>query len=211
MSSEKTRARAAWCMASQAFLSALRSSWKSFSRWRHNGADRWPHEQRPARGQSEKGSTMTRPPLPPFSAESAAQKARLAEDAWNTRDPAKVALAYSVDSIWRNRAEFIRGREAIEAFLTRKWIRELEYRLIKEVWAFRDNRIAVCFAYEWHDDSGNWFRSYGNENWEFDEQGLMRWRIASINDLPIEDSERKYHWLLGRRPDDHPSLSELGL
>jgi nuclear transport factor 2 (NTF2) superfamily protein len=135
---------------------------------------------------------MTRPPLPPFTAESAAQKARLAEDAWNTRDPAKVALAYSVDSLWRNRAEFIRGREAIEAFLIRKWIRELEYRLIKEVWAFRDNRIAVRFAYEW-------------------QQGLMRWRIASINDLPIKDSERKYHWLLGRRPDDHPSLSGLGL
>jgi nuclear transport factor 2 (NTF2) superfamily protein len=154
---------------------------------------------------------MTRPPLPPFTAESAARKARLAEDAWNTRDPAKVAPAYSVDSVWRNRAEFIRGREAIEAFLIRKWIRELEYRLIKEVWAFRDNRIAVRFAYEWHDDSGNWFRSYGNENWEFDEQGLMRWRIASINDLPIKDSERKYHWLLGRRPDDHPSLSGLGL
>ena len=154
---------------------------------------------------------MTRPPLPPFTAESAAQKARLAEDAWNTRDPAKVALAYSVDGIWRNRAEFFRGRAAIEAFLTRKWIRELEYRLIKEIWAFRDNRIAVRFAYEWHDDSGNWFRSYGNENWEFDEQGLMRWRIASINDLPIKDSERKYHWLLGRRPDDHPSLSDLGL
>jgi nuclear transport factor 2 (NTF2) superfamily protein len=154
---------------------------------------------------------MTRPPLPPFTAESAAQKARLAEDAWNTRDPAKVAPAYSVDSVWRNRAEFIRGREAIEAFLIRKWIRELEYRLIKEVWAFRDNRIAVRFAYEWHDDSGNWFRSYGNENWEFDEQGLMRWRIASINDLPIKDSDRKYHWLLGRRPDDHPSLSGLGL
>jgi hypothetical protein len=154
---------------------------------------------------------MTRPPLPPFTAESAAQKARLAEDAWNTRDPAKAALAYSVDSIWRNRAEFIRSRAAIEAFLIRKWIRELDYRLIKEVWAFRDNRIAVRFAYEWHDDSGNWFRSYGNENWEFDEQGLMRWRIASINDLPIKDSERKYHWLLGRRPDDHPSLSDLGL
>src|SRR5258708_5417154 len=122
---------------------------------------------------------MNRPPLPPFTAETAAQKARMAEDAWNTRDPAKVALAYSADSVWRNRAEFIRGREAIEAFLIRKWIRELEYRLIKEVWAFRDNRIAVRFAYEWHDDSGNWFRSYGNENWEFDEQGLMRWRIAS--------------------------------
>jgi nuclear transport factor 2 (NTF2) superfamily protein len=154
---------------------------------------------------------MTRPPLPPFTAESAAQKARLAEDAWNTRDPAKVAVAYLGDSIWRNRAEFIRGREAIEAFLTRKWIRELEYGLIKEVWAFHDNRIAVRFAYEWHDDSGNWFRSYGNENWEFDEQGVMRWRTASINDLPIKDSERKYHWLLGRRPDDHPSLSDFGL
>jgi nuclear transport factor 2 (NTF2) superfamily protein len=154
---------------------------------------------------------MTRPPLPPFTVESAAQKARLAEDAWNTRDPAKVALAYSVDCYWRNRAEFIRGREAIEAFLRRKWIRELEYRLIKEVWAFRDNRIAVRFAYEWHDDSGSWFRSYGNENWEFDDQGLMQWRIASINDLPIKDSERKYRWLLGRRPDDHPSLSHLAL
>jgi nuclear transport factor 2 (NTF2) superfamily protein len=154
---------------------------------------------------------MNRPPLPPFTVESAAQKARLAEDAWNTRDPAKVALAYSVDCYWRNRAEFIRGREAIEAFLRRKWIRELEYRLIKEVWAFRDNRIAVRFAYEWHDDSGSWFRSYGNENWEFDDQGLMQWRIASINDLPIKDSERKYRWLLGRRPDDHPSLSHLGL
>jgi nuclear transport factor 2 (NTF2) superfamily protein len=150
---------------------------------------------------------MTRPPLPPFTAETAAQKARLAEDAWNTRDPAKVALGYTLDSIWRNRAEFIRGREAIEAFLTRKWNRELDYRLIKEVWAFRDNRIAVRFAYEWHDDSGNWFRSYGNENWEFDEQGLMRWRIASINDLPIKDGERKYHWPLGRRPDDHPPIT----
>ena len=149
--------------------------------------------------------------MPPFTAETAARKARLAEDAWNTRDPAKAALADTLDSAWRNRAEFIRGREAIAAFLVRKWIRELEYRLIKEVWAFRDNRIAVRFAYEWHDDSGNWFRSYGNENWEFDEQGLMRRRIASINDLPIEESERKYHWPLGRRPDDHPSLSELGL
>ena len=154
---------------------------------------------------------MSRPPLPPFTAETAAQKVRMAEDAWNTRDPARVALAYSVDSIWRNRAEFIHGREAIEAFLIPKWNRELEYRLIKELWAFRDNRIAVRFAYEWHDDSGNRFRSYGNENWEFDEQGLMRWRIASINDLPIKDGERKYHWPLGRRPDDHPSLSDLGL
>jgi hypothetical protein len=154
---------------------------------------------------------MTRPPLLPFTAETAARKARLAEDAWNTRDPAKVAPAYTLDSAWRNRAEFIRGREAIEAFLTRKWKRELDYRLIKEVWAFRDNRIAVRFAYEWHDDSGKWFRSYGNENWEFDDTGLMQRRIASINDLPIEGGDRKYHWLLGRRPDDHPSLSDLGL
>ena len=154
---------------------------------------------------------MTRPPLPPFTAETAARKARLAEDAWNTRDPAKVALAYTLDSAWRNRSEFIRGREAIEAFLTRKWKRELDYRLIKEVWAFRDSRIAVRFAYEWHDDSGKWFRSYGNENWEFDTAGLMQRRIASINDMPIEDGEPKYHWPLGRRPDDHPSLSDLGL
>jgi nuclear transport factor 2 (NTF2) superfamily protein len=153
---------------------------------------------------------MDRPPLPPFSAESATQKARMAEDAWNTREPARVALAYTIDSRWRNRAEFIQGRGEIEAFLARKWNRELDYRLIKEVWAFRENRIAVRFAYEWHDDSGSWFRSYGNENWEFDEHGLMRLRIASINDLPIKESERKYHWPLGRRPDDHPSLSELG-
>jgi uncharacterized protein len=155
--------------------------------------------------------SVARPPLPPFTAETAAQKARLAEDAWNTRDPARVAQAYTVDSIWRNRAEFIHGRQEIEAFLTRKWNRELDYRLIKEVWTFRDDRIAVRFAYEWHDDSGNWFRSYGNENWEFNEDGLMRRRIASINDLPIKDGERKYHWPLGRRPDDHPSLSDLGL
>jgi uncharacterized protein len=154
---------------------------------------------------------MSRPPLPPFAAETAAQKARLAEDAWNTREPARVALAYTTDSIWRNRAEFIHGREEIEAFLVRKWNRELDYRLIKEVWTFRDNRIAVRFAYEWHDDSGHWFRSYGNENWEFDADGLMRRRLASINDLPIKDNERKYHWPLGRRPDDHPSLSDLGL
>jgi hypothetical protein len=133
---------------------------------------------------------MSRPPFPPFNAETAAQKARMAEDAWNTRDPARVALAYTPDSRWRNRSEFLQGRDAI---------------------AFRDNRIAVRFAYEWHDDSGSWFRSYGNENWEFDEQGLMRLRIASINDLPIKDSERRYRWPLGRRPDDHPSLSELGL
>jgi hypothetical protein len=154
---------------------------------------------------------MSRPPLPPFTAETAIQKARLAEDAWNTRDPARVALAYTIDSRWRNRAEMLQGREAIEAFLVRKWSRELDYRLIKEIWTWRDNRIAVRFAYEWHDDSGHWFRSYGNENWEFDEQGLMRLRIASINDLPINESERKYYWPLGRRPDDHPSLSDLGL
>ena len=154
---------------------------------------------------------MSRPPLPPFNAETAAQKARLAEDAWNTRDPARVASAYTIDSIWRNRAEFIHGRQEIEAFLTRKWNRELDYRLIKEVWTFAGNRIAVRFAYEWHDDSGNWFRSYGNELWEFNERGLMRRRIASINDAPIRDNERKYHWPLGRRPDDHPSLSDLGL
>lgn len=154
---------------------------------------------------------MDRLPLPPFSAETAAQKARLAEDAWNSRDPARVALAYTVDSRWRNRAEFLAGRAAIEAFLLRKWHRELEYRLIKEIWAFHGNRIAVRFAYEWHDDSGNWFRSYGNENWEFDEHGLMRLRIASINDAPITESQRKYHWPLGRRPDDHPGLSDLGL
>ena len=153
----------------------------------------------------------SRPPLPPFTLETATQKVRMAEDAWNTRDPGRVALAYTVDSRWRNRAEFLHGRAAIEAFLTRKWQRELDYRLIKEIWAFRENRIAVRFAYECHDDSGNWFRSYGNENWEFDEHGLMRLRIASINDLPIRESERKYHWPLGRRPDGHPSLSDLGL
>jgi nuclear transport factor 2 (NTF2) superfamily protein len=154
---------------------------------------------------------MTRPPLPPFTAESAAQKARLAEDAWNSRDPSRVALAYTEDSRWRNRAEFLQGRPAIEAFLTRKWQRELDYRLIKEVWAFREDRIAVRFAYEWRDDSGSWFRSYGNENWQFSPEGLMAVRIASINDLPIAPADRKYHWPLGKRPDDHPSLSELGL
>ena len=154
---------------------------------------------------------MDRPPLPPFDATTAAQKARGAEDAWNSRDPARVAQAYTVDSRWRNRSEFIQGREAIEAFLTRKWARELDYRLIKEVWAFRDNRIAVRFAYEWHDDSGSWFRSYGNENWEFDDQGLMHSRHASINDLAIAEAERLFHWPLGRRPDEHPSLGDLGL
>ncbi len=152
-----------------------------------------------------------RPPLPPFTRESAIQKIRLAEDAWNSRDPARVVLAYSPDTRWRNRAEFPVGREQARAFLERKWARELDYRLIKELWAFAGNRIAVRFAYEWHDDSGHWFRSYGNENWEFDEQGLMTHRHASINDLPIPESERKYFWPLGRRPDDHPGLSELGL
>lgn len=156
-------------------------------------------------------STVNRPPLPPFSRESAAQKVRLAEDAWNSRDPARVALAYTVDSRWRNRAEFVQGRAGIEAFLVGKWQREREYRLIKELWAFAGNRIAVRFAYESQHETGQWFRSYGNENWEFDEFGLMRLRIASINDLPIVDSERKFHWPQGRRPDVHPSLSELGL
>jgi len=154
---------------------------------------------------------MSRPPLPPFNATTAAEKARLAEDAWNSRDPERVALAYTEDSRWRNRDEFFAGREAIVAFLTRKWQREVEYRLIKEVWAFADNRIAARFAYEWHDDSGNWYRSYGNEQWEFDEAGLMRRREASINDVQITDAERLYHWPLGRRPDDHPGLSGLGL
>ena len=154
---------------------------------------------------------MSRPPFPPFTEETATQKVRMAEDAWNGRDPAKVALAYTPDSTWRNRAEFLNGRAEIEAFLTRKWNRELDYRLIKELWTFGGNRIAVRFAYEYHDDSGNWFRAYGNENWEFDENGLMRRRIASINELPIAESDRKFQWPLGRRPDDHPSLSDLGL
>jgi nuclear transport factor 2 (NTF2) superfamily protein len=154
---------------------------------------------------------MSRPPFPPFNAESATQKVRMAEDAWNSRDVARVSMAYTLDSRWRNRDEFLQGRADIEAFLIRKWNRELDYRLIKELWAFHDNRIAVRFAYEWHDVSGQWFRSYGNENWQFDAQGLMQLRIASINDLPITDSERKYHWAAGRRPDDHPSLSELQL
>ena len=153
----------------------------------------------------------TRPPLPPFTAETAARKARAAEDAWNTREPERVALAYTQDSTWRNRAEFINGRGEIVAFLQRKWARELDYRLIKEVWTFAGNRIAVRFAYEWHDDSGSWFRSYGNENWEFDENGLMRRRIASINDLPIKEADRKYFWPQGARPADHLGLSELGL
>ncbi|CAP54848.1 nuclear transport factor 2 family protein [Gluconacetobacter diazotrophicus] len=154
---------------------------------------------------------MSRPPLPPFDAETAALKTRLAEDAWNGRDPEKVALAYTPDSVWRNRSTFIRGRAEIIAFLAGKWAGEQDYRLIKEVWAFRENRIAVRFAYEWHDAAGQWFRSYGNENWEFDEAGLMRRRFASINDLAIAAADRLFHWPQGRRPDDHPGLSDLGL
>jgi len=154
---------------------------------------------------------MSRPPLPPFTEATAIQKVRMAEDGWNGRDPAKVALAYTPDSQWRNRAEFIHGRAEIEAFLTRKWAKELDYRLTKELWTFAGNRIAVRFAYEYHDDSGQWFRAYGNENWEFDEDGLMRRRLASINEHPIKEAERKFHWPLGRRPDDAPELSDLGL
>ncbi len=152
-----------------------------------------------------------RPPFPPFTRETALQKVRMAEDGWNSRDPERVALAYSVDSRWRNRNEFLQGRTEIAEFLQRKWSKEIGYRLIKELWAFEGNRIAVRFAYEWHDDSGQWFRSYGNENWEFDELGLMKARHASINDLLIADSDRKFHWPQGRRPDDHAGLSELGL
>ncbi|MEO8685838.1 MAG: nuclear transport factor 2 family protein [Devosia sp.] len=151
-----------------------------------------------------------RPPLPPFTMESATAKVRLAEDGWNSRDPTRVSLAYTPDSQWRNRAEFLQGRDAIVEFLTRKWNHEQEYRLIKELWGFRENRMAVRFAYEWHDDAGDWFRSYGNELWEFDEHGLMRRRIASINDARITDVERQCHWPQGRRPDDHPGLSDLG-
>ncbi|MET8471886.1 nuclear transport factor 2 family protein [Streptomyces sp. NPDC006422] len=152
-----------------------------------------------------------RPPFPPFTHDTAVQKVRLAEDAWNTRDPERVALAYTPDSRWRNRAEFLEGRDDIVAFLTRKWRQELDYRLIKELWAFDGDRIAVRFAYECHDDSGNWKRAYGNENWEFDEHGLMRRRHASINDVPITEADRLLRWPLGRRPDDHPGLSDLGL
>jgi uncharacterized protein len=157
------------------------------------------------------GHAQTQVLAPPFTRETAAMKVRKAEDGWNSREPAKVALAYSLDSRWRNRAEFVNGRDEIVAFLTRKWQRELEYRLIKELWAFDGSRIAVRFAYEWHDDSGNWFRSYGNENREFNDDGLMRLRFACINDLPIKESDRKYHWPQGRRPDDRPGLSDLGL
>ncbi|AXF03732.1 DUF1348 family protein [Paraburkholderia hospita] len=156
-------------------------------------------------------TTEVRPPLPPFTRETATQKVRQAEDGWNSRDAAKVAMVYSTDTWWRNRAEFVQGREEARAFLERKWSKEFEYRLIKELWAFTDNRIAVRFAYEWRDDAGNWFRSYGNENWEFGPDGLMHHRHASINDLPIKEGERKFHWPLGRRPDDHPGLSALGL
>ena len=152
-----------------------------------------------------------RPPLPPFTRESAIEKARLAEDGWNSRDPEKVSLAYTEDTYWRNRAELLQGRQQVVEFLRRKWDRELDYRLIKELWAFHENRIAVRYAYEWHDDSGHWFRSYGNENWEYDEHGLMRRRFACINDMPIREADRKFHWPLGRRPDDHPGLSELGM
>jgi uncharacterized protein len=158
------------------------------------------------------GASGTAPIKPPFTFATAVAKVRMAEDAWNTRDPQRVSLAYSEDSLWRNRSEFFQGRPAIQAFLRRKWSRELDYRLIKEIWAFSENRIAVRFAYEWHDDSGNWFRSYGNENWEFDAGGLMQRRFASINDLPITEPERKYHWSApGPRPKDHPGLSELKL
>lgn len=156
-------------------------------------------------------TTESRPPFPPFTRETAMQKVRKAEDAWNTRDPVAVSLAYTSDTTWRNRAEFLSGRADVVAFLTRKWAKELEYRLIKELWAFTDNRIAVRFAYEWRDDSGQWYRAYGNENWEFAANGLMHRRIASINDMPIKESDRKYFWPQGRRPDDHPGLSDLGL
>lgn len=153
----------------------------------------------------------TKPPVPPFTQASAVQKVRLAEDAWNTRDPDRVALVYTEDTRWRNRTEFPAGREQVRRFLERKWAKELDYRLIKELWAFTGRRIAVRFAYEWHDDAGQWFRSYGNENWEFNDQGCMLRRFASINDLPITESDRKFFWPLGRRPDDHPGLSDLGL
>jgi hypothetical protein len=168
-------------------------------------------QKTPVEEPPKKEEDVTRPPLPPFTRETAIQKIRAAEDAWNSRDPEKVALAYTTDSRWRNRAEFLAGRAGIVQFLKRKWAKELDYRLIKELWAYNANRIAVRFAYEWHDDSGNWYRSYGNENWEFDGNGLMRLRLASINDLPIEESDRKYHWPLGRRPDAHPGLSDFGL
>ncbi|WP_438970032.1 DUF1348 family protein [Methylophaga sp.] len=156
-------------------------------------------------------SSESKPPFPPFTQDTAIQKVRMAENAWNSKDPEKVSMAYTLDSYWRNRAEFPRGRDEIKTFLQRKWARELDYRLVKELWAFKDNRIAVRFAYEWHDHEGNWFRSFGNENWEFDKNGLMQSRYASINDMPIDASERKLDWVTGPRPDDYPSLTELGL
>src|SRR2546430_15868826 len=168
-------------------------------------------QQSPVREPKTQRGIPTRPPVPPFTLETAIQKVRLAEDGWNSRDPEKVALAYTVDSRWRNRAEFPQGRQEIIEFLRRKWAKELDYRLIKELWAHNGNRIAVRFAYEWHDDSGHWYRSYGNENWEFDEHGLMQRRYASINDLQIKKTDCKYYWPLGRRPDEHPGLSDLGL
>ena len=164
-----------------------------------------------ARSSAKLAGMSSRPPLPPFTAETAARKVRAAEDAWNSRDPARVALAYSEDSRWRNRSEFLRGRAEIIAFLTRKWTRELDYRLVKELWATAGDRIAVRFAYEWHDAHGQWFRSYGNENWEFDADGSMRLRLASINDLPIDETERLFRWPLGPRPAEHPGLTQLGL
>jgi nuclear transport factor 2 (NTF2) superfamily protein len=172
-------------------------------------------KQAPAISSHTVGGVITqtaepRPPLPPFTLETAIQKVRAAEDGWNSRNPEQVSLAYSAQSRWRNRSEFVVGREQIVSFLQRKWARELDYRLIKELWAFQDNRIAVRFAYEWHDDAGHWFRSFGNENWEFDEHGLMTARHASINDLPIREEDRKFHWPLGRRPDDHLGLSSFG-
>ena len=160
---------------------------------------------------ADRSASSQRPPLPPFSRDTAIQKVRMAEDGWNSRDPQRVSLAYTEDSRWRNRAEFPVGREEIVQFLTRKWAREIDYRLIKELWSFTENRIAVRFAYEWRDDAGNWFRSHGNENWEFDERGLMRLRFASINDQPIQDKDRKFFWPQGARPADHPGLSDLGL
>jgi nuclear transport factor 2 (NTF2) superfamily protein len=169
------------------------------------------NDQNKSAASAFKEAIETRPPAPPFTRETAIEKVRLAEDSWNSRNPEKVSLAYTIDSHWRNRAEFLNGREEIVAFLKRKWAAELDYRLIKELWAFTENRIAVRFAYEFHDDSGNWFRAYGNENWEFDDNGLMRARHASINNVPIEESARKYHWPLGRRPDNHPGLSDLGV
>ena len=166
---------------------------------------------RPVLNPNQEIKQMTRPPIPPFTEDSAITKVRAAEDGWNSREPAKIALAYTFDSAWRNRSKFINGRAEIEKFLIAKWQRELDYRLVKELWIFADNRIAVRFAYEWHDVQNNWFRSYGNENWEFDDSGLMRIRIASINDLEISEADRKFRWPLGRRPDDHPGLSELEL